>query len=69
MICLLCREAGNHNATANRLVFLKNRPTADAEYFRARQWHIECKGETWCDCQHVVGMILNELRINVPSVS
>ena len=41
MICKGCRDAGNLNANS----------IEDKAYISA-VWHRNCKGGTWCDCQH-----------------
>jgi hypothetical protein len=41
MICKACKEAGEANA-GNYFMF-------------AAELHSQCKGDTWCCCQHVVG--------------
>ena len=59
MICTPCQTAGKLNADANRVY-----DEESARYLvkRALESHAACKGGTWCDCQHAVGMFRNERR-------
>lgn len=63
MICEPCRAAGALNAeSVNRL------PGSETERIlraAATREHSECKGGTWCDCQHFSGPgLINLDRMN-----
>lgn len=52
MICLSCRKAGDLLATTARAD-----PRSLAVMWSTVQvLHDECKGGTWCDCQHKTGL-------------
>lgn len=61
MICSPCRRAGQLNTEANELLALGS--PANNVIYLTRKTHKDCRGGTWCDCQHVVGHALNELAI------
>lgn len=53
MICPACQSAGRYNQIANQ----DESWMADFASDSARNLHAACKGG--CDCQHVVGMVIN----------
>jgi hypothetical protein len=52
VICQSCRTAG----TFNRVALDETLDQARDGFFNyARKFHLDCRGGTWCDCQHKLG--------------
>ncbi len=64
MICPQCRKAGKYNAGVEALTALIKGDLDWVEfgYAKAREWHGKCRGGTWCDCQHVIGPVINTAK-------
>lgn len=48
-VCSTCKDAGTIPGTAH------DAPSRAAAATLRRQLHAECRGGTWCDCQHKEG--------------
>lgn len=72
MICDPCKEGGKYNAEWVKLGMPATR-SGDLENYRVwpeliRSCHFKCmaigRDKTWCDCQHLIGLVLNYERID-----
>lgn len=61
MICEPCAQAGSLNTELVRLNS-SGKPGKNVKK-QVKNFHGDCRGGTWCDCQHFVGHALNDLAI------
>jgi hypothetical protein len=58
LICEPCRDGGELNASASKVEDYSARLSREL----AEEAHAECRGGTWCDCQHKTGGAINADR-------